>query len=71
MYSSLAQAFSSEGDGFALRGEAVPYDSETRSVHLNAAQTSRLLSQVVLAYRDRTGRDPLRVVLHKLSLIHI
>jgi len=67
VYSSLAQAFSSEGDGFALRGEAVPYDSETRSVHLNEAQTSRLLSQVVLAYRDRTGRDPLRVVLHKSS----
>jgi len=67
VYSSLAQAFSSEGDGFALRGEAVPYDADTRSVHLDKEQTSRLLRQVMLAYRDRTGRDPLRVVLHKSS----
>lgn len=67
VYSSLAQAFSSEGDGFALRGEAVPYDEEARSVHLDQAQTRSLLDQVMGAYRDRTGRDPLRVVLHKSS----
>ena len=67
VYSSLAQAFSSEGDGFALRGEAVPYDEEKRSVHLDEAQTRRLLDQVLAAYQDRTGRDPLRVVLHKSS----
>ena len=67
VYSSLAQAFSSEGDGFALRGEAVPHDAEKRSVHLDEAQTRRLLDQVLAAYRDRTGRDPLRVVLHKSS----
>jgi hypothetical protein len=28
VYSSLAQAFSSDGEGCALRGEAVPYDEE-------------------------------------------
>lgn len=67
VYSSLAQAFSSEGDGFALRGEAVPYDQEKRSVHLDKPQTERLLRQVLAGYRDRTGRDPLRVVLHKSS----
>jgi hypothetical protein len=67
VYSSLAQAFSSEGDGFALRGEAVPYDEDTRSVHLDQQQTESLLDQVLAGYRDRTGRDPLRVVLHKSS----
>ena len=67
VYSSLAQAFSSEGDGFALRGEAVPFDEEQRSVHLDEERTRRLLGQVLAAYRDRTGRDPLRVVLHKSS----
>ena len=67
VYSSLAQAFSSEGDGFALRGDAVPYDESTRSVHLDRAQTEGLLAKVLSAYRDRTGRDPLRVVLHKSS----
>ena len=50
-----------------MRGEAVPYDEETRSVHLDQAQTRSLLDQVLGAYRDRTGRDPLRVVLHKSS----
>lgn len=67
VYSSLAQAFSSEGDGFALRGEAVPYDEDSRSVHLDQHQTEALLAQVLAGYRDRTGRDPLRVVLHKSS----
>lgn len=67
VYSSLAQAFSSEGDGFALRGEAVPYDEQKHSVHLDETQTRLLLDQVLAAYRDRTGRDPLRVVLHKSS----
>lgn len=67
VYSSLAQAFSSEGDGFALRGGSVPYDEATRSVHLDRGQTESLLRKVLAAYRDRTGRDPLRVVLHKSS----
>jgi hypothetical protein len=67
MYSSLAQAFSSEGDGFALRGDSVPYDPEQRTVHLDQTQTEVLLGRVLASYRDRMGREPLRVVVHKSS----
>jgi hypothetical protein len=67
VYSSLAQAFSSEGDGFALRGDSVPYNPEKRSVHLDQAQTEVLLGRVLASYRDRMGREPLRVVVHKSS----
>src|SRR6266540_3722460 len=67
VYSSLAQAFSSEGDGFALRGDSIPYDPKKRSVHLDQGQTESLLGRVLASYRDRMGREPLRVVVHKSS----
>jgi hypothetical protein len=67
VYASLAQAFSTEGDGFALRGEAMPWNERDREVHLSAEQMTNLLDRVLDAYRDRAGRDPLRVVVHKTS----
>jgi len=68
MYSSIAQAFSSEGDGFALKGESVPRESEwQRSPHLTADQARKLGSKVLAEYRERTGRDPARIVLHKTT----
>jgi hypothetical protein len=67
VYSSVAQAFSSDGEGFALRGEAKPWDAETRQTHMTAEQAHRLFSGVLDAYRERAGRDPLRFVLHKTS----
>ncbi len=68
MYSSLAQAFSSEGDGFALRGDAVPRaPDQDRNPHLKEDQASRLAEQVIAEYRDRTGQNPARVVLHKTT----
>lgn len=67
VYSSVAQAFSSDGEGFALRGEAKPWDSHTRQTHMTADQASGLFSSVLDAYRERAGRDPLRLVVHKTS----
>jgi hypothetical protein len=67
VYSSVAQAFSSDGEGFALRGEANPWDSQTRQTHMTTDQAHRLLSNVIDAYRERAGRDPLRLVVHKTS----
>ena len=67
VYSSLAQAFSTEGDGFALRGSAMPWDERDKQVHLTEADMRDLLGRVLTAYRDRTGRDPLRVVVHKTT----
>jgi hypothetical protein len=67
MYSSLAQAFSSDGEGFALRGESVPYDEETRQAYLTRDKAHSLMATVLDAYRNRAGRDPVRVVIHKTT----
>jgi hypothetical protein len=67
VYSSLAQAFSSDGEGFALRGEAVPYDEETKQPYLTADKARTLMRTVLDAYRDRAGRDPVRIVVHKTT----
>jgi hypothetical protein len=68
VHSSIAQAFSAEGDGFAIRGDSVPWNPEQgRNVHLTDEQSARLMRRVLEQYRERTGGDPLRVVLHKTS----
>lgn len=67
VYSSLAQAFSSAGEGFALRGESVPYDEERRQPYLTASKARSLMTTVLDAYRERAGRDPIRLVVHKTS----
>ncbi len=67
VFSSLAQAFSSEGEGFALRGEALPWDAEDRRPHLGEQQAHDLLRKVVDVYRERLGRNPVRIVIHKTS----
>jgi hypothetical protein len=70
VYASLAQAFSSYGDGFALRGAAMPWTERDTDVHLDHDDMFDLLSEVLSAYRERTGRDPLRVVIHKTTRFH-
>lgn len=69
VYSSVAQAFSTDGDGFALRGESVePPDFQSgKSLHLNADQAASLAGRILSEYRDRTGREPARIVLHKTT----
>ncbi len=68
VYSSLAQAFSTTGDGFALRGEKIPWEQEQdRNVHLTSDQAFNLAYRVLKEYRERTGGNPQRVVLHKTS----
>ena len=66
--SSLAQAFSSDGEGFAIRGEGVPTEpGQGRHVHLSEAQAFKLAQHVLAEYELRAGGAPLRVVLHKTS----
>ena len=68
MYSSFAQAFSSEGEGFALRGDAVPRNpGDDRNPHLNEAQANTLAQRVIAQYGERTGQYPARVVMHKTT----
>jgi hypothetical protein len=66
--SSLAQAFSSDGEGFAIRGEGVPVDPDQgRNVHLSEHQAYDNARNVLSEYELRTGGAPLRFVLHKTS----
>lgn len=66
--SSLAQAFSSEGEGFAIRGEGIPIDAnQGRDVHLSENQAFNLGNSILHEYQLRTGSLPVRVVIHKTS----
>lgn len=66
--SSLAQAFSSEGEGFAIRGAGVPADEEqSRNTHLSEEQAYMLASSILDEYIKRTGGTPVRIVIHKSS----
>lgn len=66
--SSLAQAFSSDGEGFAIRGEGVPVEpGQGRNAHLSEQQAYDLARSVLEEYELRTGGAPMRVVLHKTS----
>lgn len=69
--SSIAQAFSNKGDGFAIKGENIPYDpAQGRQVHLSAEQAFRLGSDIINTYKDHTGLLPTRIVLHKTSIFN-
>lgn len=66
--SSLAQAFSSQGEGFAIRGGDVEWTEEQgRNAHLTADQAAHLGKQILDEYRERVGGVPLRIVMHKSS----
>lgn len=66
--SSLAQAFSSDGEGFAIRGKGVPLEpNQDRNIHLSQDQAFELARNVLAEYDLRTGGTPLRIVLHKTS----
>lgn len=66
--SGLAQAFSSEGEGFAIRGEGVPATpDQSRNVHLSEEQAYDLAESIVAEYTTRTGGAPVRVVVPKTT----
>ncbi|MFM0348219.1 argonaute/piwi family protein [Paraburkholderia sp. RL17-347-BIC-D] len=69
VHSSLAQAFSTNGGGFALRGAALqpPESGRMRSPHMDEAQAQELGRRVLEAYVERNGTIPKRIVLHKSS----
>jgi hypothetical protein len=69
VHSALAQAFSTNGGGFALRGAALDSSDERarRSPNMSRSQTQELGRRVLDAYIERNGTLPKRVVLHKSS----
>lgn len=69
VHSSLAQAFSTNGGGFALRGSVLEPDREDprRTPHLSKEQSLELGRRVLDEYILRNGEPPKKIVLHKSS----
>lgn len=68
VYASVAQAFSSDVEPFALKGETLPHDqTRDKQPYLTIAQAQNLLSSVVDQYEARAGTLPTRIVVHKTT----
>jgi hypothetical protein len=73
--SCIAQGFSSEGEGFALRGGDIEESNikkgyKDKTPHLSEEQAYDLGKKIIKEYAYRTGVNPQRIVLHKTSLFN-
>jgi hypothetical protein len=69
VYASVAQAFSTAVQPFALKGESISHDqSRNKKPYLTAEQSERLISTVLREYKNRTDSLPDKLVIHKTSL---
>ncbi|ODS32953.1 MAG: hypothetical protein SCARUB_01892 [Candidatus Scalindua rubra] len=67
---SLAQAFTSAGDGYVLRGNTFEWedDEKSKSPHLDYTSAYSLITDVIDLYkRQNRGSLPNRIVVHKSS----
>lgn len=68
VFSSLAQAYSSNGEGFTLKGSTLePTGNRRRTPHMTREQARELARKVLDEYAKRNGVAPKRMVLHKSS----
>ena len=68
IYSSCAEAFSTDTEGFVLRGDFIDLPRNAgRAPHLNESQAFKLARAIMSEYRNRAGRNPIRLVVHKTS----
>jgi len=68
VYASVAQAYSTDVQPFALKGATVDHDQRRdRQPYLNTTQAKGLLDDVLFQYLDRAGVMPDRVVIHKTT----
>jgi hypothetical protein len=68
VYASVAQAFSTDVEPFALKGATIPKDQRrNKQPFLTADQAEGLLADVLSGYEARAGVLPSRVVIHKTS----
>jgi len=68
VFSSLAQAYSSNGEGFTLKGSTMePSGNSRRIPNMTREQAQHLGSSVLREYIKRNGVAPKRMVLHKSS----
>lgn len=69
VYASVAQAFSSQIEPFALKGAVVPHGQQRDlQPFLTKSESIGLLTDVLTNYRRRCGSMPSRVVVHKSSI---
>lgn len=68
VYASLAQAYSSRYEPFALKGADIPRDQTiNRQPYLRRSEARLLAERLIEEYETQTGSKPSRVVLHKTS----
>lgn len=68
MQTSLAQVFSSTGEGFVLKGQKAIIDKRRdRRAHLDEISSDQLLKQALSLYEQHHHIAPSRVVIHKTS----
>jgi hypothetical protein len=69
VYASVAQAFSTDVEPFALKGATIDHQQRRdRHPYLNAGQATELVRDVLDQYEARAGVLPSRIVLHKTSM---
>jgi hypothetical protein len=68
VYASVAQAYSTDIEPFALKGANIEHDQRReRQPYLNETQAKSLLDDVLQQYEKRAGVMPDRVVIHKTT----
>ncbi|MEI9421214.1 hypothetical protein O7A70_08550 [Mesorhizobium sp. Cs1299R1N1] len=68
VYASVAQAYSTDVEPFAMKGANIDYEQRRdRQPYLNEGQAKALLEDVLAQYSDRAGVMPDRVVIHKTT----
>src|SRR6266446_2996024 len=68
VYASVAQAYSTDVQPFALKGANIDHEQRRdRQPYLNEGQAVGLLEDVLNQYHDRAGVMPDRVVIHKTT----
>src|SRR3989442_423446 len=65
---SMAQVFTHNGEGIVLRGTDVVIDTRTKEAHLSKKQAKELMLEALKTYKDKAGRQPARVAIHKTTL---
>lgn len=69
VYASLAQAYSTNSEPYAIQGESVPRDQTiNKQPYLKAEQANAIIQKIIARYNEQTGDDPARIVIHKSSM---
>lgn len=68
LFASLAQAFSTDTEPFALQGEPISdHQVRDKQPYLEVDQAAGIVKKVMAEFRVRTGVFPSRIVIHKSS----